>query len=226
MKRFFTIIKRANSLIFLLVLLAIVGLLTTEFWPRKAPRDIQAVAATADPASADERLEFGNAQLLAGTDTILVPLTAEREGMKLGSGSGYLDDTRNILAVRGDAKSGWIFDKGPRLIAEYDQLAWSLERDKPAPASAVYFELVEADTNGDGTMTPEDTLKVALADTAQLAPQVVLADVARVLAHRLINAQTLVVLFQTGTEVRQARFDLATLQKVSEETIADIAAIP
>ena len=110
MSRFFTIIRRANSLLFLLILLGIFAILTVEFWPRIDTRDIQTIAAApADPSAADERLEFGNAQLLTGTDTILVPLTAERDGMKIGSGSGYRDDTRNILAVRGDAKSNWIF---------------------------------------------------------------------------------------------------------------------
>ena len=222
--RFFVWISRINSVLLLLALIG-AGILATVIFAhefQRSERRQQAnipVAAEAEPGSGPQRLSLGVVDRVSGTNTLMILLLSEeaRGNYRIMSkrGSGTI---RNVLFLAGDGThSSWLFEKHSNLLTEIDELH---QRDRPT--KALYFEIVQTDSNGDGQLTEDDRFNVALSKPDGSGLTEILSDVVRVLSHQQIDDDQLAVVYQVGDAVWHARFDLNTFAKLSEQAVVTV----
>ncbi|WP_242345093.1 hypothetical protein [Anaeromyxobacter terrae] len=162
-----------------------------------------------------EELALGDAQELEGTPHVLLPLVAHH-----GSGaysSGERSTTRNLLFFDGAAgRARWLRPDHRAAITTYLPLhdgggaQGRSEESAPArPVRWLRYELADADTDGDGQITEEDALRVAVSGAAGDDLTVVLPDAEVIHGYSMPRNGTLLVFFRRGGAELVGEIDLA-----------------
>ena len=229
MERIFVIIGRINSVLLLVVLLGasaliFIGWISWSGTPWQRRGAIEVPAAQAEKAS-PVFLQFGRVKNIPGTDTQMMELTIEDKSGKFSSG-GYANEIRNVLFLTGNEKKArWLFPMHSNLILVAAQLREDSadgSRAREKPVSALYFEYVTSDTNGDKKLSPQDLSKVALAKPDGTDFVEVLDGVARVLSYEMLDSHRLTVIYQKGKSVHHARFSVTTMTKEFDHEIVGV----
>jgi hypothetical protein len=224
MERLFIIIKRINSVLFLLVLLGAAGLIAflTLKSSRWQPRGAVEVAASESGTNKPILLNFERVESITGTDTQMMRLSAQRKSGKFSSG-GYGSETRNVLFLNGSEKvARWLFKDHKNLILASNQLHEKSAESKEISTKALYFEYVSEDTNKDGNLSAEDHSNVGLTKPDGTGFLVVLHDVNRVLSFQILDQQHLSIVYQKETVVKHAKFSVATMTLISDQEIVNV----
>jgi hypothetical protein len=217
--RFFRLVWRVNGVLVLALLLLGVALVVGEFVSDLA-RDATA-RAEEDPAlartEAGERLELGDAEAVAGTPFVLLPLATRGERSGKFSSGGEPSVTRNLLFF--DAASGaarWLRPDHRGVVAERTFLRDppAARRDADGPVRFVRYELATADTDGDGEVTGEDALDVAVSGPGGDGLATVLAAPDAILGYQELPDGVLLVFHRRGPDHLVARVDLSAREVV------------
>ena len=228
MERIFAIIGRVNSVLLLIVLLGASSLIFIG-WMSWSGTPWQRRGAIEVPAAQDEKaspvfLQFGRVKNIPGADTQMMELTAEDKSGKFSS-SGYANEIRNVLFLTGsEKKARWLFPTHGNLILVADQLredSGSL-RAREKPISALYFEYVTSDTNGDKKLSSKDLSKIALAKPDGTDFVEVLDGVTRVLSYEMLDSHRLRVIYQKGRSIHHARFSVTMMTKELDHEIVSV----
>lgn len=186
MDKIFNTIRKINHILLLLGLLAGVAVVAWGFWTDHRSHQRGVFEAPIKSAKASPALfRFGPIEVITGADAQMVNLHAE--GARSIGYSSHGDEIRNILFLVGTAKqSRWLFPNQSNLILVADQLRED-EKELRAPlkpTEALYFEYVGKDTNGDGELTKQDLMTVALSKPDGTGFVDVLNDVTNVLTRK------------------------------------------
>lgn len=220
MERFFTIIRRINSILFLLVLLGVGASAAWWSWQlhqwyaRYDPS--QETAETEDGADEPAYAELGDADTVTGTGTQMFSLTAEglgRRGRQI----------RNILFLSVEAPQGrWLFPDHGNLILETDQIRPWRANDGTAPSTALYFEFVPAEPESGREPSEFDFFSVALSRPDGTGLVEVLQDVDQVLSFEQFDAGSLTVVYRDRRDLRRARIALDSFAIISNQPVATL----
>ncbi|MCE1171482.1 MAG: hypothetical protein LWW84_09170 [Azovibrio sp.] len=226
MERLFTLIKRINSALLLLGLLGLGAFIAWNIWSSNQWQSSRAVPIPATQAGEAKPvlLEFGQIENIHGTGTQMLELSARDSSGKLYS-SGYGSETRNVLFLSGKDKTPrWLFPVQSNLILTVEQLRHETESSgsKQAPASALFFEYISNDSNGDGKLSRDDRSRIALAKPDGTGLTEVLDGVSRVLSREMLDSQHLTLIYQKDRAIHHARFSLATLSKELDQEIVTV----
>lgn len=226
MERLFTLIKRINSALLLLGLLGLGAFIAWNIWSSNQWQSSRAVPIPATQAGEAKPvlLEFGQIENIHGTDTQMLELSTRGDSGKFSSG-GYGSETRNVLFLSGKDKTPrWLFPVQSNLILTAEQLRQESEAcgSKQAPASALFFEYISNDSNGDGKLSRDDRSRIALAKPDGTGLTEVLDGVSRVLSREMLDSQHLTLIYQKDRTIHHARFSLSTLSKELDQEIVTV----
>ena len=223
MERFFVGVARLNSVLLLLLLVGgLAGLFLV--WSDSRGSSRPTVTVQEGPNAQTKEFTFNQVEQVQGSAIQLVQLVTDRERGKIASG-GYRYDSVNLLFVHDDGKSHWLFQSNAQRILRVKQLR-AKNADDTVPTRAIYLEYVNSDSDQDGVLSEADVrqLAVTAVDGSQL--KLVLQNVGQVLSVDMLGADTLTVLYQKATTVRQARFSLQQMMLQSDVQIAELPTTP
>ena len=224
MERFFTAVQRINSVLLLLFLLGIGTGILWSWVPKLNWRPRAEPPALTQEAShqALARLHFGEIEAVSGADTLMLRVSERAPAAGFSSGGGS-EETRNIVFLSGEDKAGrWLFDKHSNLIVVVEQVAPEAPKGEAAAAKLLYFELVSADSDGDGVLSDDDDRIVALSRPDGRGFTEVLRGVSRVLSHQLVGERQFGVVYQQGKKILYARYALDSFKQLSQQVVAEL----
>ena len=237
--RFFRTVNRINSVGILAILavgtLALLVGLTAgaidRMGRRPEPRGEAAAGGTGD-----DRVEYGLPVPIEGSPVTALPLVGVQHfGGSFASGSGEAAGTwtRNLLFH--DAATGrmrWLRADDRAAVAAWEVLRegeladpWGPDVDGGRGAHGkgaligIRFEIAEADTDGDGDISPRDRVQVGLSRADGDGYVAVLRDVDEVRGYSAPAGGRLAVFFRRGEEERVAELDLAARRLVREDRL-------
>jgi len=219
--RLFRTIWRVNGIFLLASFLllgagALVGLAAALL--DRGSRDAPEPAVAVDPEG--ERLVLGSVEEVSGTPYVLLPLSSRHRYGKFSSGEP--SQTRNLLfhdATTG--KTRWLLPGHAASVDSYALLAEGGpgDRRQEKPVRWIRYEIARADTDGDGDVTGEDVLEIALSGPGGEALTTVLAGVDEVLGYAPPRAGTLSVFFRRGDRYLVGEIDLEARKLVGEHEL-------
>jgi hypothetical protein len=220
MERFFRIIRRVNSVLFLVVLLGAGGCtiwyaLTLYHWHQSRDRPI-----TADKEDDPDPilLTLGDAETVTGTDVQMLRLMADGQ-----YGRRQDQDTRNILFLSAnDHRGTWLFPTHDNLILETDQIRPWRSDDLNAPTKALYIQFIPGDPEHAIGPSQYDPFAVALIRSDGTGLAEVLRDVDEVLSYEQFDANSLSITYRNLEELRLARISLDTFAKLSDDLVTAV----
>jgi hypothetical protein len=227
MERFFKVIRRVNSILFLLVLLGVGGCtiwyaLYLYDWYQRAEHasavDGGAVATDEEDARDPVSLMLGDAETVTGTDIQMLRLLAEDE-----YGRRRDQETRNILFLSAsDHRGTWLFPGHENLILETDQIRPWRGDDLNAPTKALYIRFIPGDPEHAMGPSQYDPVAVALSRSDGTGLVEVLRDVDEVVSYEQFDADSLSITYRTLEELRLARISLDTFAKLSDDLVTAV----
>lgn len=221
--RFFVVIQRINSLLFLLVLLGALALLSYVSWESSQRRARNAIQLAPEQA-ARTPTEFlaGRMESVRGLDVHYVAVEA-REGGR-GISKGYSTTTRNLLFLRGAVLTPqWLFETHQQLIQRHQPL-FDASDEGNGPTRAFYYEVIKADSNGDGRLDGDDLRTLALSRADGSGYREIDSGITHVVERKVTdNGTTLLLLVQERGELVIKRYALRDFVKMSEQRIATLA---
>lgn len=210
--RFFRLVWRANGVLVLLgFLLAGAGAIAVVFASVSFGVDRPATDSATARTEDGDPLELGDAEEVPGTPFVLLPLATRGSYGKFSSG-GEGSVTRNLLFF--DSASGatrWLRPDHRGVVADraFLHALAPAGREEDGPVRFVRYEIVAADTDGDGEVTDGDARAVAVSGPGGEELAVVLPDADAILGYRELAGDTLLVFHRRGVDHLVARVDLA-----------------
>jgi hypothetical protein len=230
MDRFFKIIRRVNSVLFLIVLLGVGALSAWYAWrlydwyqnsdsygADNSGTDDEAAADEAEPAPATF-LTLGDAEVVTGTGLQMFRLTTE--AMRYADRG---EEIRNILFLPAGAQHGvWLFPTQDNLILEADQIRPWRGDDVTAPTMALYFQFVPGDPEDKTGPSQYDLFTVALTRSDGSGMIEVLREVEEVLSYEQLESGILSIVYRDLAELRLTRIALDSFIILSDAPVATI----
>ena len=223
--RFFRWISRINSILFLLLLLSslvfvIYGIFESSNWRDR--NKVEVVDKKSDKLKVDD-LHLSDIESVCGTNIQYVKLESRNDSRGFSSGR-YGSATRNIIFFEGQyLKSHWLFDSNGFVINQIDVLHTESNDCKSRKAVAIYYQIREKDTNGDGNLDEHDQSSIGLSSIAGLNYKEIDSGLTSVIDHRINSEGTeLTVLVQQGSVLKMKRFSITDGQLISETEISRI----
>ena len=226
-RRFFVIVWRANAILILVTALLACAVLTYAAWQiyREATRTRQAtgVMNVADEQIDRSKLQLGAFEGIAGTDVLWAPLQLQQV-YGFSSGSKEAMSVQNYLFYNSaDGTSRWLVPGNKGLFLSARELP-EREYTKPEKAVvAVVYELVEADTTGDGKLTANDAKTVALSDPIGSRFTRVLTMVEEINWTTLTKNGRVLVLYTAASVLKAAEIDVESHRTVRDAPLQAIA---
>ena len=183
--RFFRWVYRALALSGLLIvsMMAYVfvrEILFPELWPTS--RTIEMSGAPGKQGAPTIRMHVGSVTRIKGTAVKMIEMTTVSSGIgSLRSGGrSYRDDIRNLIFVFvKQPKAKWLFEKNDQRLRSIQEV-WACDdhaQGSKTPTTAIFLEVIRADSDGDGELDWDDRSIPALlrpdgSGYAELGPSV------------------------------------------------------
>ena len=198
--RIFRIINRVNSILFLIFLLAGVGLVVFFATQANTWSNRGAVKVTEDPddkTSPKIELVLGSVNELEGHEAQYVELRSKSRGGKFSSSYGG-GETRNVLFLTGEQlESHWLFGNHSNYIKTVSPIKSHNTENKASNVITIFYEFVERDTNKNNSLDKDDLFSIALTKPNGRGFLIIEEDVSSVLDRTLSNnAGNLAILLQ------------------------------
>jgi hypothetical protein len=170
------------------------------------------------------KVELGRFETIAGSDVLRAPL-ALRQVYGFSSGSKEATSVQNYLFYDpSDGSSRWLVPGSKGLFLSARELP-EPEYTKPEkPVVVVVYELVEADTSGDGKLTESDAKTIAISDPVGLRFTKVLTSVEDMNGTTLTRNGRVLILYTASSALKAAEFEIDTQRKVRDAPLQTIAA--
>jgi hypothetical protein len=222
----FRVINRVNAILFLILLLAGIGMvlvftIQANNWSNK-----RAINVTEDPKDKNSpqiELILGSVNELEGHDTQYVELRSKYRGRKFSSGySG--GEIRNVLFVVGeDLNSSWLFEKHTQYIKRVIPLKKHNTEQDSSEVINLYYEFVEKDSNNNQMLDKHDLFSIALTNPDGSGFLALETGVSSVIDKTLTkNGSNLSILFQKQGIVYLKRYDSRTFELISSVQVLEV----
>ena len=228
-RRFFAAVWRANALLILVTALLACTVLTYGAWQiyRETTRTREAtgVMNVAEEQIDRSKVELGRFEAIAGTEVLRAPLELQQV-YGLRSGSKEATSVQNYLFYDpADGSSHWLVPGGKGLfLSARDLPERTYTKPEQADVVVVVYDLVEADTNGDGKLTASDVKTIAVSDPIGTRFTRVLTGVEDINGTMLLKSGRLVVLYTTSSVLKAAEIEVETHKVVRDAPVQTIAA--
>lgn len=227
MDRFFFILHRVNSVLFLLVALGMGGATAwstyvVHQWSRYYASytdgtDVSSEMPELDPSSSPVFLKLGDLESVTGTDHRMLLLTTERN-----RAAGRGEEIRNILFITdGGRRRAWLFPNQNNLILTSDQIRPWRGDDSGAPTEALYFEFVAGDPDDELGPSAYGPVTVALANSDGTGMVEVLQKIDEVMSYEQVDANRLSIMYRDVETLHQAYVSLDGFALLSDDVVLD-----
>ncbi|EGJ35684.1 MULTISPECIES: hypothetical protein [Moorena] len=214
--KFFRFVWRFNAIVIMatgLLAIAVLAFAAIEI-VKSTTRERQGIniVNVNDDSSSSQEWELGNLREVDGTTYLMVPLYSDQSYTQ----SYYSKSTRstiNYLFLDSETgKSKWIFANNDYLITSDSFISETNDRAnnrvESKPVIAVLYHLIKQDTNGDGRLTNNDMLTIAFTHYNGNDYQEVVSGVDRFLGYKVLNANSLLILYQRDAIAYSAKVSL------------------
>ncbi|AOX02782.1 hypothetical protein BJP34_28055 [Moorena producens PAL-8-15-08-1] len=226
--KFFRFVWRFNAIVIMasgLLAIAVLAFAAIEI-VRSTTRDRQGIniVNVDDDSSSSQEWELGNLKEVDGTTYLMVPLYSD-QSYSQSYYSKSTRSTRNYLFLDSETgNSKWLFAKNDYLIASDRFISETNDKEnnrlESKPVIAVLYQLIKQDTNGDGRLTNNDMLTIALTHPNGNDYQEVLSGVDKFLGYKVLKANSLLILYQRDGIAYSAKVSLENFTLSNEKEIA------
>jgi hypothetical protein len=220
-RRFFRTVWRLNALIILIAGVLACGLLAFVMLQflrdMTRTRHVSNVVNVAPEQRGRDRTSLGSFTRVEGTQVFRAPLNIEQT-YELSVASKETTSIQNYLFYDPALdRSYWLRAGAPALFVGSHELP---ERDfeERLPITAMLYEIVERDTDGDQRLTESDLRVIAVADAAGTRLTPVLRDVAQLHAADITTGNAALVIYTTAGKLHAATVDVVT-RKVTHDSL-------
>jgi len=226
-RRFFATVWRVNAIMIFLTAILACAVLAFAAWQiyREATRTRQAtgVLNVAEAQIDRAKAELGRFEAITGTDVLRAPLQLEQV-YGFGSGSKEATSVQNYLFYdSSDGNSHWLVSGNKGLFLSARELPERQYTRPEKPFSVFVYELIEADTSGDGKLTASDTKTVAVSDPVGSHFTRVLTGVQEVNGTTLTRSGRVLVLYTAASVLKAAEIEVETHRIVRDAPLQTIA---
>ena len=192
-------------LISTLLLIGITGCLQHRHYPKPEP-----ITSVADDPKGVEKWVLQDTYLQSNKSLILALVSEHKEIDKRGSylaKAVYIDPSKrakNILFINTqNNNSSWLFKGNNQLITEFS-LVSTRPRYIPIPTTkehegkALYYKVINSDTNGDGKITALDSPNLAVSDILGKNYKVLVKNISRIVSIKEMDNSLLFVYQKAG----------------------------
>ncbi|NEP53218.1 MAG: hypothetical protein F6K65_32225 [Moorea sp. SIO3C2] len=226
--KFFRFVWRFNAIVIMasgLLAIAVLAFAAIEI-VRSTTRDRQGIniVNVDDDSSSSQDWELGNLREVDGTTYLMVPLYSDQSYTQ-SYYSKSTRSTRNYLFLDSETgKSKWLFANNDYLIASDRLISETNNKTNNSgeskPVIAVLYHLIKKDTNGDGRLTNDDSMTIAFTHYNGNDYQEVVSGVDRFLGYKVLNANSLLILYQRDGIAYSAKVSLDNFALSNEKEIA------
>lgn len=222
----FRTIGRINSVLFMLILIGVAIMFIVFIFETGGRRNVRTVAVPArQDGDETKRIEMvlGNLQESYGHDAHFVELRTRRIGGKFSSGySG--GQIKNILFFVGpELDSHWLYDDHSNLIITVSRLNRDAQDRKSKITEAIFFRIIQEDTDGDGELSVDDLNTVALTKPDGTGYKELETRVQSLIDQEVSdNGRSLMLLLQSNDKVYLKKYSLSDFSKVTEKVLTEI----
>jgi hypothetical protein len=164
----------------------------------------------------DEHLAFGLVEQVDGTPHVILPLAARQPGMSYSSDGAAV--TRNLLFYDASSHAArWLRPDHRGAVVSHELLRETrangpggADDEESGPVRWIRYEIADRDTDGDGAVTDEDVVRVAVSGPGGEGLSTVVGDADEILGYAPPRGGVLLVFFRRGEESLVADVDLAT----------------
>ena len=198
--RFFQFVWRFNGLVIMaagIMALAVIAFTGYQIFQDmakdKKARDIVNVQGDSD---SKETWHLGYMTGIEGSPYVMIPLIAD-QGYSQSSYSESTQSARNYLFINSqNNEKYWLLNTNQYVIEDADLLSEKDYNSDNRDVRAILFRIVKADSNNDRRLTNDDLQSVALAMPDGKGYKEILSDIDWLIGSRLIDKDTLLIVFQ------------------------------
>lgn len=174
----------------------------------------------------EDRATFamGRFEEVEGAGVLRAPLTSSQD-TAYGAASSYgsTSATRNYLFYDPRARAGrWLNARNDWLFVSSAALREPGKHDGVAPVRAFLYEVVDADTDGNGKLTGEDRSSLALSDPTGTNCKIVKRGIDDLLDSTVLSPTSAAVFYMVDREMRAMEVSLSTLDVVHDDPVAKL----
>jgi hypothetical protein len=224
MNRFDRIVWRINGILFLVVLIAACWALISTFRFQSSfssPRPGRTDVRPATTVKSGETLEFGDANRVKGTNFLRIPLNAHQASDGAFSSKSFGEHRLcNFRFVdTNDLSAWWLFEGFDRLVTHVHDLHPPDARSD-TPVIATFYEVVTADTDGDGRLTPNDREAVYFCTPDGRKPKEVVPPSDGVLSFEQVSQEVVLIICRRADAIVAGLFSIKGGSKIKETVVA------
>ena len=212
--QFFRIVWRFNALIILCAGILAIGVLLFAGYTivSEFTRDIdtRSVVNVDEASEVEENWSFGVMVDIDGSPYLMIPFNSDQAYDQSFSRKASLS-VRNYLFIHSETnEQHWLFDTDAYLIANNVHLSEKILSENIAAmdendVQAILYQVIKTDTNGDQRLNYMDLQTIGLSHPDGQRYTDIVSEIDSLIGHRLINSDTLLVLYQkngTGYSLR------------------------
>jgi len=224
--KFFGVIARVNAVLFLILLIAGVGLMLFLSFRASSWTQTGAVQIAEDPedkSSPKIELVLGSVNELEGHEEQYVVLRSKFDGGKFTSG-GRGGEKRNVLFISSDKlEPRWLFANHKNIIHSISPLKKYDSESKNAEVIAIFYEFTDEDTNRSESLDTDDLSNIALTRPDGSGFSIVERDITSIIDRTLSDdGSNLAILLQKKKFVYLNNYDPKTFELKSSSRILEV----
>ena len=219
--KFFRFVWRFNGLI--LMIAGMLSIIVLAFAGYGIIRDVTRERNThntvnvQDENDIKEKWQLGYMSNIQGSPYVMIPLNSEQSYAQSYS-SKSSSSTRNYLFINSlNNEKHWLFGNNDYLIAETDLLSEEEYNSDKREIRAIIYKIVKSDTHDDKSLTNDDLQTVGLSLPSGRGYKEILDKIDFFIGHRLIDKETLLIVFQRKGVGFSANVNLSDFT-ISDET--------
>ena len=227
--QFFRFVWRFNALVIMiagLLTIVVLGLGASQIFGDMTRRQKRNIVNIDNNNIVKEKWEFGNLQEIEGTSYVIVPLYSDQSYAQ----SYYSKSTnsiRNYLFIDEETgKSEFLFPHNNFLINNKSFIFDKIANNQGKNIQAIIYNLIKEDTNNDKRLTNSDLLTMALSKSSGNGYKEVLTGLDKLLGYKVVNSNSLLVLYQKNEIVYSAKVSLSNFSLSNEVELPKIESKP
>jgi hypothetical protein len=210
--RFFRFVWRFNGLVIMIAGVLAIGVLAftgySIFQDVTSDREARNILNVQEENDIKESWQLGYMTRIDGSPYVMIPLYSDQDDNE-SSYSKSSTSARNYLFINSqDNTKNWLFKTNKYVITDTELLS---EKDYDAAdrkVRAILFRIIKADSNNDQRLTDDDLQSFGLSMPDGLGYTEILSDIDLFVGSRLIDEETLLIVFQRSGIGYSANIDL------------------
>lgn len=200
--KLFKTVWHINSILILIVGLMVfsfLGYAGYTFYKERSRRYGTNVVNVQPDAHINSEWRLGSFESIAGTDYIMAPAYSEQTYQLNYASEKETSAVRNYLFVNAtDKLSRWLVPNNNYLFLNTERLLHSEDDSERNEVKWIEYEVIKSDTNGDGRMTSEDQLAIAISDPTGERYVEIVPNIDKILGSKMRDDNTLLIFYSSG----------------------------